>query len=46
MKLENFILLLDSPASVLIIPDSPTEAKEFQCVVDSNPAPTNYTWGR
>ncbi|ROL55049.1 Nectin-1 [Anabarilius grahami] len=34
------------PGSVVIIPDSPTNAKEFQCKVDSNPEPTNYIWTR
>ncbi|XP_051761678.1 nectin-1 isoform X2 [Ctenopharyngodon idella] len=34
------------PGSVVIIPDSPTNAKEFNCKVDSNPEPTNYTWTR
>nr|XP_055071027.1 nectin-2 [Misgurnus anguillicaudatus] len=34
------------PESVLIIPDKPTEPKEFHCLVESNPRPTNYTWIR
>ncbi|KAK7153779.1 hypothetical protein R3I94_007213 [Phoxinus phoxinus] len=34
------------PESVLIIPDSPTNAKEFKCIGDSNPEPTIYTWTR
>ncbi|XP_057192812.1 nectin-2 isoform X2 [Triplophysa rosa] len=34
------------PESVMIIPDSTRSAKEFRCVVDSNPSPTNYTWTR
>ncbi|XP_059355640.1 nectin-1-like isoform X1 [Carassius carassius] len=34
------------PYSVVIIPDSPTNIKEFQCKVDSNPEPTNYNWTR
>ncbi|XP_042586779.1 nectin-1-like isoform X1 [Cyprinus carpio] len=34
------------PESVVIIPDSPTNIKEFQCKVDSNPEPTNYNWTR
>ncbi|XP_073711068.1 nectin-2 [Misgurnus anguillicaudatus] len=34
------------PESVLIIPDKPIEPKEFQCMVDCNPEPTNYTWSR
>ncbi|XP_067299491.1 nectin-1 [Pseudorasbora parva] len=34
------------PESVVIIPDSPTNAKGFTCEVDSNPEPTNYTWTR
>lgn len=34
------------PESVLIIPDKPTEPKEFQCLVESNPRPINYTWTR
>ncbi|XP_056097954.1 nectin-3 [Rhinichthys klamathensis goyatoka] len=34
------------PESVVIIPDSPTNAKEFKCIVDSNPEPTIYTWTR
>ncbi|CAM4606010.1 unnamed protein product [Leuciscus chuanchicus] len=34
------------PESVVIIPDSLTNAKEFKCIVDSNPEPTIYTWTR
>ncbi|XP_077072869.1 nectin-1 [Siphateles boraxobius] len=34
------------PESVVIVPDSPTNAKEFKCIVDSNPEPTIYTWTR
>ncbi|XP_073701105.1 uncharacterized protein [Garra rufa] len=34
------------PESVFIIPDSVANTKEYQCVVDSNPEPTNYTWTR
>uniref|UniRef100_A0A671M574 Si:ch211-141e20.2 n=1 Tax=Sinocyclocheilus anshuiensis TaxID=1608454 RepID=A0A671M574_9TELE len=34
------------PASVVIIPDSSTHAKEFKCIVDSNPEPTSYFWTR
>ncbi|XP_042619265.1 poliovirus receptor-like isoform X1 [Cyprinus carpio] len=34
------------PESVVIIPDSPKNAKEFRCIVDSNPEPTSYTWTR
>ncbi|KAG1945453.1 poliovirus receptor [Pimephales promelas] len=33
------------PESVFIIPDSTTKAKEFKCIVDSNPEPI-YTWTR
>ncbi|XP_052461451.1 poliovirus receptor isoform X2 [Carassius gibelio] len=34
------------PESVVIIPDSPKNAKEYRCVVDSNPEPTSYIWTR
>ncbi|XP_016117876.1 poliovirus receptor-like isoform X1 [Sinocyclocheilus grahami] len=34
------------PESVVIIPDSPKNAKVFWCKVDSNPEPTSYTWTR
>ncbi|XP_052461445.1 nectin-1-like [Carassius gibelio] len=34
------------PESVVIIPDSPKNAKEFRCIVDSNPEPTSYMWTR
>nr|XP_055071028.1 poliovirus receptor homolog [Misgurnus anguillicaudatus] len=34
------------PESMLIIPDQPTEPTEYQCIVDCNPRPTNYTWNR
>uniref|UniRef100_A0A8C2PSA5 Si:ch211-141e20.2 n=1 Tax=Cyprinus carpio TaxID=7962 RepID=A0A8C2PSA5_CYPCA len=34
------------PESVVIIPDSPTNAKEFICTVDSNPEPNDYIWTR
>ncbi|XP_026074852.1 poliovirus receptor-like [Carassius auratus] len=34
------------PESVIIIPDSPKNAKEFRCIVDSNPEPTSYIWTR
>ncbi|XP_016374770.1 poliovirus receptor homolog [Sinocyclocheilus rhinocerous] len=34
------------PESVVIIPDSPKNAKVFWCIVDSNPEPTSYTWTR
>lgn len=37
---------LDPPESVVIIPDSPTNAKEFICTVDSNPEPNDYIWTR
>ncbi|XP_056611309.1 nectin-3-like protein [Triplophysa dalaica] len=32
------------PELVMIIPDDPTEPKEFHCEADSNPRPSNYTW--
>ncbi|XP_059417143.1 poliovirus receptor isoform X2 [Carassius carassius] len=34
------------PESVVIIPDTPKNAKEFRCIVDSNPEPTSYIWTR
>ncbi|XP_056320818.1 nectin-3 isoform X2 [Danio aesculapii] len=36
------------PESVIIIPDSSTDVKEFRCIVDSNPQPIprGYSWTR
>ncbi|KAK7168590.1 hypothetical protein R3I93_004802 [Phoxinus phoxinus] len=34
----------DPPELVVIIPDDPTEAEEYHCLVDCNPTPTSYIW--
>ncbi|XP_067264669.1 nectin-3 isoform X1 [Chanodichthys erythropterus] len=43
----NYTINIDyPPGSVVIIPYSAANVKEFKCIVDSNPEPTNYTWTR
>ncbi|KAK2905292.1 hypothetical protein Q8A67_007091 [Cirrhinus molitorella] len=46
LVLDYTINIYYPPESVVIIPDSPTNVKEFICIVDSNPEPTNYNWTR
>ncbi|XP_056125888.1 nectin-3 [Rhinichthys klamathensis goyatoka] len=44
LELDYVINVHYPPELVVIIPDDPTEAEEYHCLVDCNPAPTSYIW--
>ncbi|XP_077103225.1 nectin-3 [Siphateles boraxobius] len=44
LELDYVINIHYPPELVVIIPDDPTEAEEYHCLVDCNPTPTSYIW--
>ncbi|XDV31138.1 hypothetical protein PO909_033896 [Leuciscus waleckii] len=46
LELDYVINVHYPPEVVKIIPDDPTEADEYLCLVDCNPTPTSYIWIR
>ncbi|KAK7153629.1 hypothetical protein R3I94_007120 [Phoxinus phoxinus] len=44
LELDYVINVHYPPELVVIIPDDPTEAEEYHCLVDCNPTPTSYIW--
>ncbi|XDV31139.1 hypothetical protein PO909_033897 [Leuciscus waleckii] len=46
LELDYVINVHYPPEVVKIIPDDPTEAEEYHCLVDCNPTPSSYIWIR